>query len=185
MSETALLNAIEQILGGSFDELDAEGKIAASAALDRLFTDYSNPNAKKLAARFITKCMSQGNIYAYTQLSGHTETEYIALSMLGKPVTSYRYVYNDSRQEATMTSGSRTLRFRVGAKVVVLTDGTEQEIKKYKVEFQNSPYIDENTAKTYFDCESEYIVDTRYAACLTKSIREKADALYKALTGQS
>lgn len=185
MSETALLNAIEQILGGSFDTLDAEGKIAASAALDRLFDDYSNVNAKKLAARFITKCMSEGNIYAYTQLSGHTETEYIAISTLNKPVTPFRYVYSDTKREATMTRGSTTLRFRVGANVVILTDGTEQEIKNYKIEFQNSPYIDENTAKTYFDCESEYIADTRYAACLTKSIREKADALYKALTGQS
>ena len=100
-------------------------------------------------------------------------------------MTIFRFVYNDSKREAPMTSGSTPLRFRVGANIVTLTDGTEQEIKNYKVEFQNTPYIDENTAKTYFDCESEYIVDTRYAACLTKSIREKADALYKALTGQS
>ena len=49
MSETALLNAIEQILGGSFEELDAEGKIAAAVALDRLYDNFSNVNAQKLA----------------------------------------------------------------------------------------------------------------------------------------
>lgn len=186
MSESALLNAIEQILGGSFDELDAEGRIAASVALDRLYDNYSNVNAKKLAAQFITRCMSERNPYAYTQLSGHAETEYIPLSTIGtKPITSYRYVYSDSRQEATMTYGAKSYQFRVGAKVVGLSDGTEQEIKNYKVEFQNTPYIDEATSMTYFDCEAEYIINTKYAACLTKNVKEKADTLYKALTGQS
>ena len=186
MSESALLNAIEQILGGSFDELDAEGKIAAAVALDRLYDNYSNVNAKKLAAQFITRCMSERNPYAYTQLSGHAETEYIPLSTIGtKPITSYRYVYSDSRQEATMTYGARSYQFRVGAKVVGLSDGTEQEIKNYKVEFQNTPYIDEATAMTYFNCEAEYITNTKYAACLTTKVKEKADTLYKALTGQS
>ena len=185
MSERALLNAIEQVLGGSFDELDAEGKVAAATALDWLYDDYSNVNAKALAKQFITKCMSQRSPYVYTQLSGHLETQYIPLSTIGnRSISSYRYVYSDSRQEATMTYGAKSYRFRVGAKVVILTDGTEQEIKKYKVEFQNTPYIDEDTAKTYFDCEAEYIVDTRYGACLTKKVKEKADSLYEALTGQ-
>lgn len=186
MSETALLNAIRQILGGDFDELDAEGKVAAAAALDRLYDDYSNVNAKKLASQFISKCMSEHSPYVYIQLRGHTETEYIPLSTIGtKPITTYRYVYSDSRQEATMTYGAKSYRFRVGAKVVTLTDGTEQEIQKYKVEFQNTPYIDEDTAKTYFDCEAEYITDTNYSACLTTKVKDKADTLYQALTGQS
>ena len=83
-----------------------------------------------------------------------------------------------------MTYGARSLRFRVGANVVTLADGTEQEIKKYKVEFQNTPYIDEGTAKTYFECEAEYIAGTKYGACVTKKVNENADALYEALTGQ-
>ena len=185
MSERALLNAIEQVLGGSFDELDAEGKVAAATALDWLYDEYSNVNAKKLAKQFITKCMSQRSPYVYTQLSGHPEAQYIPLSTIGnRSISSYRYVYSDSRQEATMTYGAKSYRFRVGAKVVTLTDGTEQEIKKYKVEFQNTPYIDEDTAKTYFNCEAEYIVDTKYGACLTTKVKEKADSLYEALTGQ-
>ncbi|MDD7641530.1 MAG: hypothetical protein PUK75_03450 [bacterium] len=185
MSEMALLNAIEQVLGGSFDELDAEGKVAAATALDWLYDDYSNVNAKALAKQFITKCMSQRSPYVYTQLSGHSEAQYIPLSTIGnRSISSYRYVYSDSRREATMTYGAKSYQFRVGANVVTLTDGTEQEIKKYKVEFQNTPYIDEDTAKTYFDCEAEYIVDTRYGACLTKKVKEKADSLYEALTGQ-
>ena len=84
-----------------------------------------------------------------------------------------------------MTYGAKSYQFRVGAKVVGFSDGTEQEIKNYKVEFQNTPYIDEATSMTYFDCEAEYITDTRYGACLTKKVKEKADTLYKALTGQS
>ncbi len=185
MSERALLNAIEQVLGGSFDELDAEGKVAAATALDWLYDEYSNVNAKALAKQFITKCMSQRSPYVYTQLSGHPEAQYIPLATIGnRSISSYRYVYSDSRQEATMTYGAKSYRFRVGAKVVTLTDGTEQEIKKYKVEFQNTPYIDEDTAKTYFNCEAEYIVDTKYGACLTTKVKEKADSLYEALTGQ-
>ena len=186
MSEQALLNAIDQILGGSFDELDAEGRIAVAAALDRLFDNYSNVNAKKLAKQFITICVSERNPYAYTKLKNRSDTEYISLATIGtKPVSSYRYVYSDSRQEATMTYGARSYQFRVGAKVVGMSDGTEQEIKKYKVEFQNTPYIDEETAKTYFNCEAEYIIDTDYSACLTKQVKEKADMLYEALTDQS
>ena len=185
MSETALLNAIEQILGGSFEELDAEGKIAAAVALDRLYDNFSNVNAQKLASRFISRCMSQRSPYVYTQLSGHAETEYIPISLIGtRPISSYRYVYSDSRQEATMTYGARSLRFRVGANVVTLADGTEQEIKKYKVEFQNTPYIDEGTAKTYFECEAEYIAGTKYGAWVTKQATEEAEGLEQALPGQ-
>lgn len=184
MSERALENAIEQVFGESFNDLDDDGKSAAVAALNRLYDDYGNVNAKKLTAQYIAKCVSERSPYVYTQLTGHLETEYIPLSIIGtRPITSYRYVYSDSRQEVTMTYGARSYRFRVGSNVVTLTDGTQQEIKNYKVEFQNTPYIDENTAKTYFECDAEYISGTRYALCVTKKVKEQTDALYKELTG--
>ena len=185
MSERTLTNAIEQVLGESFNELDDDGKSAAIAAMDRLYDEYKNVNAKKLAASYISKSVSERSPYVYTQLTGHSEAEYIPLSLIGtKPISSYRYVYSDSRQEATMTYGARSLRFRVGSDVVTLADGTQQKIQNYKVEFQNTPYIDENTAKTFFECEAEYITGTRYAICVTKKIKEQADELYQELTGQ-
>ena len=184
MSERALTNAIEQVLGESFNELDDDGKSAAIAAMNRLYDEYKNVNAKKLASSYISKSVSERSPYVYTQLTGHSEAEYIPLSLIGtKPISSYRYVYSDSRQEATMTYGARSLRFRVGSDVVTLADGTQQKIKNYKVEFQNTPYIDENTAKTFFECEAEYITGTRYAICVTKKIKEQTDELYKELTG--
>lgn len=165
MSERTLTNAIEQVLGESFNELDDDGKSAAIAAMDRLYDEYKNVNAKKLAASYISKSVSERSPYVYTQLTGHSEAEYIPLSLIGtKPISSYRYVYSDSRQEATMTYGARSLRFRVGSDVVTLADGTQQKIQNYKVEFQNTPYIDENTAKTFFECEADILPvhDTQY-----------------------
>lgn len=84
-----------------------------------------------------------------------------------------------------MTYGATSYRFRVGAAVVGLTDGTEQQISKYKVEFQNVPYIDEATATKYFGCKAEYIADTDYSVCLTGPIETLADELYQTLTGES
>lgn len=186
MSETMLKNAIEQVLGASFDELSADGKVAAAVAMDRLYDNYSNVNAKSLAKQFITTCASESSPYVYAKLSGHSETEYISLAIIGnRVVTPYRYVYSESREEATMTLGATSYRFRVGGRVVTLTDMTTQSIDKYKVEFQSVPYIDESTAKTYFDCEAEYIADTNYSACVNKTVGDQADELYNALTGQS
>ncbi len=185
LSEQVLLNAINEVFGASFDELDAKGRVAVAAGLDMLYDSYSNVNAKTLAGQYISRCASQGSPYVYTKLSGHAETEYLSLATLGnRKATSYRYVYSDSRQEATLTYGATSYSFRVGASVVELADGTQKSIDTYKVEFQNVPYIDEATAKTYFACEAEYIAGTDYSACLTKSIKEKAEELYKTLTNQ-
>ena len=185
MSEQMLKNAIEQALGGSFSELSADGKVAAAVAMDRLYDNYSNVNAKTLAKQFITTCASEDSPYVYAKLSGHSETEYISLAIIGnRVVTPYRYVYSDFREEATMTHGSTSYRFRVGARVVTFADMTTQSIDRYKVEFQTVPYIDEDTAKTYFGCEAEYIADTNYSVCVNKKVAEQADQLYNTLTGQ-
>ena len=186
MSEQMLTNAIEQVLGAPFSELGADGKIAAAVAMDRLYDNYSNVNAKSLAKQFITNCVSENSPYVYAKLSGHSETEYISLAIIGnRVVTPYRYVYSDFREEATMTYGATSYRFRVGARVVTFADMTTQSIDRYKVEFQTVPYIDEGTAKTYFGCEAEYIADTNYSACVNKKVGEQADQLYNTLTGQS
>ncbi len=186
LSEQMLLNAIEEVLGGSFNELDAKDKAAAVAGLDMLYDKYSNVNAKTLAGQYVSRCASANSPYIYKKLSGHSETEYISLAIIGnRIVSSYRYVYSDSRQEATLTYGAKSYSFRVGSSVVGLADGTQKEIDTYKVEFQNVPYIDEATAKEYFDCEAEYIAGTDYSACLTKSIKEKAEELYQTLTDES
>ena len=185
MSEQMLKNAIEQALGGSFSELGADGKVAAAVAMDRLYDNYSNVNAKTLAKQFITTCASENSPYVYAKLSGHSETEYISLAIIGnRVVTPYRYVYSDFREEATMTHGSTSYRFRVGSRVVTFADMTTQSIDRYKVEFQTVPYIDEDTAKTYFGCEAEYIADTNYSVCVNKKVAEQADQLYNTLTGQ-
>ena len=185
MSEQMLKNAIEQALGGSFSELGADGKVAAAVAMDRLYDNYSNVNAKTLAKQFITTCASENSPYVYAKLSGHSETEYISLAIIGnRVVTPYRYVYSDFREEATMTHGSTSYRFRVGARVVTFSDMTTQSIDRYRVEFQTVPYIDEDTAKTYFGCEAEYIADTNYSVCVNKKVAEQADQLYNTLTGQ-
>ena len=185
MSERTLKNAIEQTLGSSFDQLDQTAQSAAIAAMDQLYDQYKNVNAGNLAKQYVTTAVSERNPFIYAKLEGHTETEYVSLQVLGnRAVTPYRYVYSDFREEATMTYGATSYRFRVGSNVVTLSDLTTQSIKPYKVEFQTVPYIDENTAKTYFDCEAEYIADTNYSVCINKKMKEQADKLYSALTGQ-
>lgn len=184
-SADELIAMISQVFGGTFDSLSAENQIAAVAALEWLYEEYGNANAASLAQQYAGLSSRNGNPYVYTQLADHKEIRYLPLNVTAR-ASGFRYVYSDSRQEATLTSARQTLRFRVGSSQVTKTDNTVEEIKNYKVEYQiNTPYVDQNTAQKYFDCEAAYISNTDYGVCLNAKIRALADTLYQAFTGEA
>ena len=179
--KSELLTMIEQVMGGSFDTLDAEGQLAVTVALDWLGHDYSNVAAYNLSAVFARQCQRKDNPYLYIQYDQDKTTEYIPLSVISDAM-NYRYVYSDSLQMATLAYSGGNYKFTVGKDTYQLTDGTEKQMKK-KIVFKNLPYIAENAAKDCFGCEAEYIDNTSqgaFGACLTPKIKASADELYKA-----
>lgn len=180
-----LENMIAQAFGGAFDSLSAEQQLAVVAALEWLYEEYGNTNARTLAQQYAQSCSSAGNPYIYTQLSDVRDTKYAPLAVLAQ-ASGYRYVYSDSKQEATLTAHGATLSFRVGSNKVTKTDGTVLEIKNYKVEYQNNlPYVDQDTAETYFSCKTVYVTDSSYGICLNKTAENLADTLYQVFTGET
>ena len=186
LTKSELLNLIEQILGGSFDTLDAEGQLAVTVALDWLGSgEYSNAAAYDLSAVYARQCQRNQNPYLYNQYGQDKATDYIPLSVIADAV-GYRYVYSDSRQVATLAKGASNYEFTVGSKKYKLTDGTEKEMSKATV-FQNLPYVCESVAKDCFSCEAEYINNMSqgsFGACLTPKIKAVATEVYNAFTGK-
>ena len=183
LTANELKNLIEEVFGGSFEELDANSQLAAAVALDWLFDKHSNVNASALAKEYITQCKLNNHPYVYTQFKEQKQMQFLPIPVMAD-ASGYRYVYSDSRREATLTKRATTYRFLVGSNKITFTDGTQAEMDTYKIEFQDTPYIDEVTAKQYFECEAEYVIDTNYGACLTKQIKEAAEKLYKAFAGE-
>ena len=136
-----------------------------------------------MAKEYITQCKLNNHPYVYTQFKEQKQMQFLPIPVMAD-ASGYRYVYSDSRREATLTKRATTYRFLVGSNQITFTDGTQAEMDTYKIEFQDTPYIDEVTAKQYFECEAEYIFNTNYGVCLTKEIKEAAEKLYEAFAGE-
>ncbi len=180
-----LENMIAQTFGGSFASLSTGQQSAAAAALEWLYEKNGNANAKTLAQQYAQISSRAGNPFVYTQLLDVRDTKYAPLAVLAQ-ASGYRYVYSDSKQEATLTAHGATLSFRVGSNKVTKTDGTVLEIKNYKVEYQNNlPYVDQDTAETYFSCSLVYVTDTDYGICLDDETEGLAQELYQVFAGET
>ena len=85
----------------------------------------------------------------------------------------YRYVYSDSRREATLTQKSKIFKFRMSGNEVELSDGSKKELKR-PVRMQKLLYLSEVDASNLFECCAEYIQASDYAICLNGTLDKKA-----------
>ena len=162
------------IIGRDLSELNMKELAYTTAALSR-FSREGCRAAGTLASRCTEIGRETGNIYFYPKYKDRNP-EYISLKTLGE-VSGYRYFYDNSRKEATMTKGSTVCIFRAGSDSVRKggTDGT----LKYKTVFSKYPYISEEDSQDVFECSSDYVDATVYAVCLTKDLEKNADDLLK------
>ena len=180
MSEADILAAIEAMFGKSPDEMNADELAIVTAAVSR-FGRSGNYPAEQLASSYAELMRSKNSKYLYNQYDAKTP-RYISLKTIGD-CSSFRYFYDDTRRQATMTSGARAFIFKTGTDSLSRGAGTEK--LKYDVVMQSVPYVSEDDASDLFDCHSEYVIDSNYAVCLTGAMDGRAKELLQALTGDS
>lgn len=180
LTEDELLDMIAAALGGDFDQLSADGQVVAATAVKWL-GEEGNVNAVKLAKKLIDKCGASGNAYVYTKYKKNPQVQYLCLKLLdGKD--GFRYLYSDTKKEATILKGTKEYKFTVGSTNVSFKDKSTDTMKKATV-FQSDAYIDEAASKKYFEYAVEYFKDTDYAAGLNGSMMTEAEKLLNTFKG--
>lgn len=181
MDANDLLAQLEALFGKSLDEMDERELAIADATVSRLSRSGIAP-AEILTKQFTQKLVTMKNKYVYSQYPENKSTEYIDMNTLSK-VTNYRYFYDDTKSEGTMTSGSKIYIFRRGSdemhKQSMLTDGEDLTTKTV---YSGNLYIAEDDSDSYFKCTSEYAYDTDYAVCLTPTMESKVQDYTESLS---
>lgn len=169
---------IESLLGAPFGELSVDEKAAATAAADRL-GESGSPSMADLALEFLNQCLRENNGYIYEKLNGQT-SEYIPLKTVAYAV-KYRYIYSDSKREATLSHRGKIYYFEVAKQEVTFRDGSTEPISA-PVQMQGLPYVAETDAQKYFSCEAEYIEGSSYGICLNEKMKKLVEELIAAAT---
>ncbi len=176
MSEDELMALLEGLLGTSFDDMRADGQVVVAATLNRL-GEQGVRSAASLANQLITRCGKKANPYVFAQLNDSSTKKYITFKSIGK-ATTFRYVYNDSKREVTMSdTRGQSYTFLVGEAKVKLTDGKKVSLDG-NINFGNRmPYIGEKDTQTYFQCNAEYIQNSEYGACINQKMEQQITEL--------
>lgn len=177
LSEGDIQTAIEAVFGDAFDNLSDADKAAATAALNRIGQSGSR-QAANLARIYLNQCVKDGNGYIFQKLKGES-AEHIPLRLIGL-CSGYRYVYSDSRKEVTLTKRSNVCHFTVYSDRMVRQDGSQEKLTT-SVKVQNVPYLAEEDAIAYFQCQAEYIDTTDYGVALSVQMQKRVQELVDAL----
>ena len=160
------------IIGKDLRSLNMKELAYTTAALSR-FAREGCRAAGELAGSCTEIGRETGNKYFYLKYKDKVP-EYISLKTLGE-VSAYRYFYDDSKKEATMTRGSNVYIFRAGSDNVKRS-GKDSSLK-YDTVFSKVPYLSEDDSSDIFECDSEYVDNTAYSVCLTKELETSAAEL--------
>ena len=180
LTEDELLDMITAALGSDFDQLNADGQVVAATAVKWL-GEEGNVQATGLAKKLIDKCGANKNAYVYTKYKKNPQVQYLCLKLLdGKD--GFRYLYSDTKKEATILKGTKEYKFTVCSTNVSFKDKSTDTMKKATV-FQSDAYIDEAASKKYFEYAVEYFKDTDYAAGLNSSMMTEAEKLLNTFKG--
>ena len=176
LSEDLLRQILEGIFG-SLDDLDERSLAVVVAALSRLAEDGNVP-AGTLARSLAQRGADTGNRYIYEKYSMDLTRRYIPANVIGR-LTSYRYVYSNTKQRATLTKGAGTYAFTTGSDVVV--HGNTQAVMSAPAVFEGALHICEEDAITLFSLRTQYVPDSIFAVCLDALMYEECLELYDRL----
>lgn len=180
-SEDELLAQLEALFGKSLDEMDDRELAIASATMSRLARSGIEP-AASLTSKLVNRLVSGNNKYTYRQYSSDKSIEYIDLRVISD-VTSYRYFYDEPRDTATVTSGTRVYIFKRGSSQMYKgsTDAAPEPMNDAAVS-QGALMIGETDAGKYFNCDTEYAYGTDHAICLTGPMQAAVEEYVTSLT---
>lgn len=177
LSEADIHTGIQEIFGDAFDNLTDGEKAAITAAMNQIGRAGSR-RAADLARIFVNQCAQEGNGYVFQKFKGDS-AEHIPLRIVGL-CSGYRYVYSDSRKEVTLSRKSNVYRFTVYRDQVVRQTGEKEKLTA-SVKVQSIPYLAEEDALQYFQCQAEYIDTTDYGVALSLEMQKRAEELVLAL----
>jgi len=167
------------IIGKDLKDLNMKELAYTTAALSR-FSRMGCRAAGQLAQSCTEIGRETGNKYFYLKYKDKSP-EYISLKTIGE-VTKYRYFYDNTRKEATLTQGSNVYVFRADSDNVKRS-GLDSELN-YSTVFSKYPYVSEEDTGEIFNCDAEYVDNSAYAVCLTKELETLAGDLLNEFQGE-
>ena len=180
ISADDLMAEIEEALGESVDEMSDKDLAVAGVVTSKLGKSGIQA-ATTLSKQITAKMVKNGNKYLFNQYKQGGAAEYVSLKTISN-ATSYRYFYDDSKSTATMTSGTKILIFKRGSNMMYKQNtNSEPESIKSKVLYQGDLYLSEDDARTYFNCDTEYLSGTSYAVCMSSQMQTAAEDAVEAV----
>ncbi len=174
LTEEELIDYIEAATERTFDNLDDTQRAAAIAALYRI-GQSGNQTAEAMAKSLLSEGVRAQNPWLYQKLKKEAVI-YLPLPLIAAS-TDYRYLFNDSKTEVTLSKKLEVYHFTIYREEVSLSSGeTETLASSVKVQ-DDIPYLSETDAMQYFACEAEYIEDTNYGICLGPKVKEQMEAI--------
>lgn len=179
LSENELIGLIENLLGDSFENLDADGKVVAAVACE-WYGGKENLKAKELSAKWIDICYLEKNPYVFNKVVTSDKKEFASLRAISK-VTDFRYVYSQTGREATMTGKAGIYSFTNGSSQVVLPSKSISDMNTLPQYKGGELYIVEAAAMEFFECEVEPIEQSTHSALMKGDMETRARDLLVAM----
>lgn len=122
---------------------------------------------------------NNGGVVLFQRLR-RAEGEYAPLSVVAE-LLDYRYIFDDSKKEVTLSKGSKAFRIKANDTQLWRYPDKMESLSKKPV-YQNDIYLGEEDLITYFGCRVFYLEKTNLGICLTEKMYEEAEEFYKAIT---
>ncbi|MBR3607009.1 MAG: hypothetical protein IKL51_05485 [Lachnospiraceae bacterium] len=108
------------------------------------------------------------------------EGKYAPLRVVAK-LLDYRYIFDDSRKEVTLSKGSKTYHIKAND-TGLLTYPDKTETLQRRPIYQSDLYLGEEDLLSLFGCRVFYLEKINMGICLTEKMYEEAEELYQQIT---
>ena len=198
MSDEDLLKLLMSLLGkSSWNELSDAEKAILAAVLSKL-GDMGYQNCARLAGVIgSTLYNEEHNKYIYLKYKGQSggvsqdpdstgATKWVSLKAVGD-ITDFRYVYNDTKQQAILTGPGNVYNLYVGSEFMYTGDETSKTITLLNTPVLQSSimYADLNTSTSYFEVGCYYLGTSDYAAAIPTTLEPRVTEVFNAVTGNN
>ena len=175
MDELRVMQQIEEFFGAAFEDMDGMRQAEILVVLDWLIEDGYG----FLEDLFLRYFEAAGeNLPAYDKLK-RQDKEYAAMMTLAS-LLDYRYVFENSGKEVTISKGSKAYKVKANSKTMECYPKKQQTLST-NVLYQNDLYLSKEDALTHFGCRVEYLEKTDKGICLTEKMHKEAVDFYEIL----
>ncbi|MBR5578962.1 MAG: hypothetical protein IKW28_08215 [Lachnospiraceae bacterium] len=175
MEELRVIQKLEEFFGMAFEELDGKKQAELLVVLDWLIEE-GYISLESLFLRYYEA--ARESLPDFDKIK-RQEQEYVPLLTLAQLI-DYRYVFEDSGKEVTLSKGSKAYKFKANSSKMECYPKKEESLKK-NVLYQKDLYLYEEDAGNYFGCQIEYLEKTEKGICLTAKMYREAEEFYQLL----